>query len=120
MQHFRSTPTLLAAVILAWVLTVSAGAEAPAETAPEAQPAAQAQPLAEAPTTGCGATGTLATVFGASAVDLTITDDLNGIGPRPYNPCYTFDNPTTGCYYTWSPQTYCCLGNYYWCQDICW
>jgi hypothetical protein len=114
MQHFRSAPALLVAVILALTFTVVAGAEAPAETASETQT------VAEAPTTGCGGTGTLATVLGSSAVDLDITDELSGIGPRPYNPCYTFDNPSTGCYYTWSPQTYCCLGNYSWCHDICW
>ncbi|MDY7095169.1 MAG: hypothetical protein SX243_19505 [Acidobacteriota bacterium] len=120
MQHFRSIPTLLVAFILALTLTVSATAEAPATTAPEAQPAAEAQTVTPTPNTGCGATGTLASVLGSSAIDLAIVDEFSGIGPRPYNPCYTFDDPTTGCYYTWSPQTYCCLGNYYWCHDICW
>lgn len=36
-----------------------------------------------------------------------------------YNPCYTFDDPVRGCYYTWSPQTYCCLTPAAWCPDIC-
>jgi|GEM_PF-1706421 len=36
-----------------------------------------------------------------------------------YNPCYTFDDPVTGCYYKWSPATYCCIGNSR-CPDICW
>ena len=33
------------------------------------------------------------------------------------NPCV--NNPARGCYYVWSPQTYCCLTNNAGCQDYC-
>ena len=38
----------------------------------------------------------------------------------PYNPCYQFDNPSIGCYRTWSPQELCCKGtNRNGCYDLC-
>jgi len=40
-------------------------------------------------------------------------------GPVPYNPCRTYDNHPSGCFYTWSPQDYCCYGNHPYCGDIC-
>ena len=38
-----------------------------------------------------------------------------------YNPCYDFaDDPVAGCYYQWSPQTYCCVNGGPGCRDVCW
>jgi hypothetical protein len=33
------------------------------------------------------------------------------------NPC--INRPAQGCYYAWSPQTYCCLTSNPGCQDYC-
>lgn len=37
------------------------------------------------------------------------------LAPKPieatHNPCHNLDNPLTGCYRLWNPQTLCCRGN---------
>jgi hypothetical protein len=35
------------------------------------------------------------------------------------NPCYQFDKPQYGCYYSWRPSDLCCISPAPWCPAIC-
>jgi len=68
-------------------------------------------------TTGCSetalATPALAATLPVLAVESLLTPSLVP------NPCYQFDNPSTGCYYKWRPSDFCCVSPSAWCPAIC-
>ena len=113
----------LAVLVLASLFAVGVQAETAVAVTSEAVETVTSETVTSANVTSANVEieATSATETATENLAPTALEIELGIRPGPiYNPCYQYDNPSIGCYRTWSPQTLCCLSNGKpGCFDLC-